>query len=140
MTDGRYSMIYNIAIIGAGQLGSRHLQGIVKSSNELRVYVIDPNENSLILAKKRYQEVCKSKTNIVSYHQQINALPKKIDIAIIATTSDIRRVIIENLLERVQVNYIILEKVVFQSVKDFKDIMELISIKKTQAWVNCARR
>ena len=140
MTDGHYNMIYNIAIIGAGQLGSRHLQGIAKSSKKLRVYVIDPNENSLILAKKRYQEVCKSKMNIVSYHQRINDLPNKIDIVIIATTSDIRRVVIESLLELVQVNYIILEKVVFQSVIDFKDIMEVISFNRIQAWVNCPRR
>ena len=81
------------------------MQGLAKASNKLRVYVVDPNEHSLILAKKRYQEVCKSKINIVSYHKSINDLPKKIDIVIIATTSDVRRVVIQNLVELVQVNY-----------------------------------
>ena len=35
-----------ICIIGAGQLGSRHLQALKNVSKVLRVYVVDPFEQS----------------------------------------------------------------------------------------------
>ena len=36
--------------------------------------------------------------------------------------------------------YLILEKVVFQSIQDFEDIIELLKINQIKAWVNCPRR
>ena len=36
-----------IMIIGAGQLGSRHLQGAIQSELALHVIVVDPFQNSL---------------------------------------------------------------------------------------------
>ena len=44
---------------------------------------------------------------------------ENIDIAIIATNSDITKFVIESLLEKIYVRYLILEKVVFQTVHDF---------------------
>ena len=66
---------YNIAIVGAGQLGSRHLQGLAKSSNQLRIYVVDPDNKALSLSEKRYLDVSKSEFNKVSYLQSIMDLP-----------------------------------------------------------------
>ncbi|MBC8146778.1 MAG: Gfo/Idh/MocA family oxidoreductase [Bacteroidetes bacterium] len=132
--------IYNIAVIGAGQLGSRHLQGLAKSSKEFQIYVIDPNENALILAKQRFEEVSKSTNSIVSYRQSMSDLPGTIDLAIIATTANVRRKIIENLLDKCSIKYLILEKVVFQKSEDFKPIQKRLLEKGVKAWVNCARR
>ena len=131
---------YKIAIIGVGQLGSRHLQGLAKSSKEFRIYVIDPNENALILAKQRYEEVSKSTNSIVSYHQSMNDLPDNFDLAIIATTANARRKIIVDLLDKCSINYLILEKVVFQKSEDFRPIQKLLLEKSVKTWVNCARR
>ena len=39
-------------IIGAGQLGSRHLQGLLKLTQEQVVYVLDPSNDSLSIAKQ----------------------------------------------------------------------------------------
>ena len=42
-----------IVIIGAGQLGSRHLQGIAQSSFDIAIEVIEPYETSRETAKVR---------------------------------------------------------------------------------------
>ena len=52
-------MIKSIAIIGGGQLGSRHLQGLAMSSKHYRINVVDPNKKALAIAKQRYFEVSK---------------------------------------------------------------------------------
>jgi hypothetical protein len=45
--------MYNIALIGAGQLGSRHLQGLAKIQFLSKIYVIDPDVQALELARDR---------------------------------------------------------------------------------------
>ena len=49
--------INNCLIIGAGQLGSRHLQGLVKYLGQLEIYVLDPSIDSLIIAQEREREI-----------------------------------------------------------------------------------
>jgi len=132
--------MYNISIIGAGQLGSRHLQGLAKSSKQFRIYIIDPNQKALIVAEQRFVKVSYYTKSIVSYHQNISELPEKLDVAIIATTANVRRKIIESLLDRCLVKNIILEKVVFQKSEDFLPIKKLLLEKEVKSWVNCTRR
>ena len=60
--------VYNIGLIGAGQIGSRHLQGLAKSTLQYKIYVVDPDEKSLSVAKIRYQEVSpKNTSNTVTF-------------------------------------------------------------------------
>ena len=46
----------NVAIIGAGQLGSRHLSSLALSVNDLEIQVVDPFQGSLEVAKSRFEE------------------------------------------------------------------------------------
>lgn len=46
--------MYKIAVIGAGQLGSRHLQGLKLSKLKSDIWVVDNNPNSLQIAQQRY--------------------------------------------------------------------------------------
>ena len=48
--------MYKIAVIGAGQLGSRHLQGLKLSKLKSDIWVVDNNPNSLQIAQQRYEE------------------------------------------------------------------------------------
>lgn len=132
---------YQITVIGAGSFGSRHLQGLTKINRDLSITVIDPNPNALDLAKQRYKEMPhNSHVRSIDYLESINNIDFDIDVAIIATTADIRRNVIENLLSRLIVKFLILEKVAFQSVQDFSDVFQLIKSRNSKAWVNCPRR
>ena len=105
-----------IVIIGSGQLGSRHLQALSLLDRPALIFVVDPNEDSLKLAEKRFLEISNAGNRIVDvkYCSSIDKIPNHIDLAIISTNSDIRRAIIENLLNCCRVNYLILEKVLFR--------------------------
>src|SRR4029077_20318051 len=58
----------------------------------------------------------------------------------IATSADVRRQVIEELLQRTRVRFFILEKVAFQSIPDFDAVMRLLKTKGAKAWVNCSYR
>ena len=130
-----------IALIGSGNIGVRHLQGLLKSEHILEIYIVDPNVNSLKNAKILFEQISNSdlKHN-VTYLKSIDKLPKKLHIVIIATTSIIRRRITEELLNSIRVVYLILEKIVFQNPKDFYSTQKLLLKNNTKAWINCPQR
>jgi len=127
--------------MGSGELGSRHLQGLSKIDKDVKITVVDPSSDSLELSQKRYKQM-PSNSNIhsVRFYKTLPRIGDKVDLAIISTNADVRRKVIESLLDKVQVNYLILEKVVFQSIEDFDEIMQKLSARKIKAWVNCPRR
>ena len=134
-------MVNQIAIIGAGQLGSRHLQGLTKSTKKLVISIVDPNKDSLNNSEKKYLDVENpSQINKISYHKNMNDLPDCIDVVIIATTASVRRIVVENLLSQTTVKYLILEKIVFQKSDDFIPIQNLLDKTGTKTWINCIRR
>lgn len=133
-----------IALIGAGQLGSRHLQALALLDFPVKIFVIDPFQKSLEVARSRFDEV--NETSLtknekeICYAETMGSLPDEIDIAIIATNADGRLEIIENLLSSVKVSHLILEKVVFNEMAHFSKAHSLFNEKKCNVYVNCTRR
>ncbi len=127
-----------IVLIGAGQLGSRHLQGVLKHPEDLNIFVIDSSQVSIKTCKERIAEV-DHKHNI-SFKNSVEDLPEFIDFAIIATNSDVRAKIIHNLLESKKVKNLLLEKVLFQRDSDYIAIDALLKETNTNTWVNHSRR
>src|SRR5688500_4752859 len=107
-----------IALIGAGQLGSRHLQALALLGRPARVTVVDPVESSLAAAKERFEQVAKGDVEAVFTRSFAN-LPKHVDGAVVATGADRRRKAIEDLLQQSTVGVALLEKVLFQRVEDY---------------------
>ena len=131
----------NIYIVGAGQLGSRHLQALKSVDTPLNITVIDPFPASLSTAKERYDSVPDGKhKHTIKYLEEIDKKPENIDLAIIPTSSNVRRTVIEKLLSYKKVKYFILEKLLFQNSKDYKEIGLLFKKHKSKAWVNCSMR
>ena len=134
-------MKYNVLIVGAGQLGSRYLQGLVGVGNKLDIYITDPNETALNIAVERWKDVGGDLSNH-SLNKSINfhEIPKSIDLVICATTANVRAGVVKEVLEHSRVKYWILEKVLAQSVSDVNSIVSHIERDGGIAWVNTPRR
>ena len=134
------SSVVKVLIIGAGQLGSRHLQGALKSSHKLLITIVDPSSDSLKLSKIRANEIelGNSETKI-KYMREIPK-NKNFNICIISTNANIRARVTQVLLVNCYTKHIIFEKILFQKEADFEIISKLIKKKNISAWVNCPRR
>jgi hypothetical protein len=131
----------NIAIIGAGQIGSRHLQALSQLNRITNIQIVDPNYKSLERARERFLQVQENKyVQKVEYLKNIKDLSNNLELVIIATSSDVRREVIEKLLLQKKVRYVILEKVLFQKIKDFAVVNDLLMRNNVKIWVNCPRR
>ena len=130
----------NISIIGAGQLGSRHLQGLMTAQTEMNIWVVDQSLDSLNTTKERCEQVSPITVKNVNYSKSIEELPTCLDLVIVATGSKPRASIVKALLEHSTVKYLVLEKFLFMRLSDFDEIANLLSEKNVKCWVNCPRR
>jgi predicted dehydrogenase len=132
--------VKKIYIIGAGQIGSRHLQALKLVNHPLDITVIDPAEKSLATAQQRYNDIRKRiSTKRIAFRRTI-ANTNQVDIAIIATNSDTRKGVIQKLLSASKPQHVILEKILFQNKDDYEIVDKLLKERGTKAWVNCVMR
>lgn len=127
-----------ILLIGAGQLGSRHLQALIKLQDPTSIIVVDPSLDSLNLTEERAKEVSGYERHQLSYRQDTKGLPE-IACAVVASSANVRRQIVEELLSVTNVHNLLLEKVLFQSAQDCIKIGELLKERKVNTWVNAPR-
>lgn len=136
MKPGRHE----VAIVGAGQLGRRHLEGLLKSTHSLSIHVVDPSG----LARQTVKEFLalrdakeRSPTRI---YESFDLLPEELDIAIIATTANQRLHVMERLASHCNVTHLILEKFLFNDSSYYPRAERIINQNRIRAWVNTPRR
>jgi len=125
-------------IIGAGQLGSRHLQGLLSFEEEQVIYVLDPSESSLKIAKDRSNEI--EFNHEVNYINDWDKIPEEFDLVIVATGANVRSKVVSKLLTTCNVHNLVLEKILFQDIESYSHIRKLIRKTNTSTWVNHPRR
>ena len=130
-----------IAVIGIGNLGLRHMESLVKSLSKFELFAVEPDEFNRNKAIKYFKEVAQKQTvQQVSFLQKVKELPAEMDVVIIATGANGRLKVISELLTSKKVSAIILEKVLFQKISDYKECSELLEQSNTIAFVNCPMR
>lgn len=130
----------DIAVIGTGRLGARHLQALTRLPAEHRLWAVDPSPERTASARTIWTESALPTSPSVTWVSHLSELPSELAVAIVATSADVRRVLVEDLLGRCRVEHLVLEKVLFQSTGDYAPMLETITRATTTAWVNCPRR
>ncbi len=134
-------MTKKIALIGAGQLGSRHLQALALLEVPAQISVIDPSESGLELARERFAQVEGHQRHELVLLSSLDILKEKeLDLVVVATNSAVRHKIVMNLLTNFQVSYLVLEKFLFQRIADYSEVGERLKETGTRCFVNCPRR
>lgn len=134
-------MVFKIVLIGAGNLGSRHLQALKLTQREIEITVCEPNKEARNIAQKRYDEYpynpCIKKIFFVDDYRKLS---EDQDLVIVATSAQERYEIAYWCIDNLKIKYLLLEKVVFQEIKHLENIEKKLKQKEIKAWVNCPRR
>lgn len=131
--------MFKIKIIGAGQLGSRHLQALKAVRHPLDIQVIDPSAASLQVAKERYDAVSTEQAHQITFSTSLDRTDGT-DVAIVATNSDVRREALESLFDASKTKLLVIEKLLFNQRADFAVIENKLAHTGAKAWVNCPMR
>lgn len=122
-----------VALIGLGNIGSRHLQGLARCRSALGIRLVDPSPEAIVRAKQRWAEVDGERTD----HVFLEDDSAHYDVAIVATAADHRRTVIEELAARATVGTWIVEKPIAQRIADVDRLDALVG---SSAWINTPRR
>jgi hypothetical protein len=133
-------MSNTIFVVGAGNLGSRHLQGLTKVERPLDIYVYDPSPDSLRVARERYDAVRTRSDITLTMLDSIADAPSEIDVAIVATTANVRLQVLRQIVGVLNIKNLLLEKVLFQDLHDYEEAAALLGDAAPTTWVNCAQR
>jgi predicted dehydrogenase len=128
-----------ILLVGVGGIGFRHFQSLTEIRVKAKLILVDINQEALNNAEEYYKTI--SNDNItIEYSTTINSFSENIDLAIIASSSLARRSIIEEILQKATVSYMVLEKFLFPKKEDFLAIGSLLEEHNIKTYVNCPRR
>lgn len=128
-----------IAIIGAGQLGSRHLQALRAIDTPLEIHVVEPSATSSQVARERYEATPSAAAHRIHFYADPESAGP-LDLAIVATNSNVRRAVVEKLLDACGARMLVLEKLLFTQHADYGAVEGRLASAGAQAWVNCPMR
>ena len=132
-------MKIKILLIGCGNIGFRHLEGLLKTNLDLDIYIIEKSKVKILeQSKKIKNKNFKNKT--VTFSNNFLLKNIKFDLVICATTSFERYELLRKLILKFKFSKIIIEKLAFQNILDFNKSIKLFKKNKVYCWVNCPRR
>lgn len=125
-----------IAIIGVGQLGSRYVEGLLKSPSPVEIWLQDPLIRS-VNDFNSWTNLYKFKTNthFLKIESFYNKIPNHFDLVISATTSDVRFESLSKFLNKKTFDYLILEKPLTTKFGDLVKLKNLVE-RSSGCWVN----
>ena len=130
-----------LLIIGAGQLGSRHLQSLKKLSRDVSIQVVEPSQGAIARARQRYSELPDNpRIRQLQFLPSVGEVSGDIDLCIVATGADVRFEVTRQLIDRGEVRNILFEKVLFQRPEHYEAMKTLLAGRGMKAWVDCSRR
>ncbi len=129
-----------VTVIGAGTIGSRHLQALKAVAEPMRIEILDPDPANLQVARERYAQASGSTAHRVEFLAAPHPRGSAYEIAIVSTTSGSRKAAIEELLARAEVRHLLLEKILFTQPEAYASIPALLKQRGSSAWVNCCMR
>ena len=129
-----------ITLIGCGNIGSRHLQAIVKLKESIIIEIVEPDLKAQKLAQLRLNEIKYNKSrHTFFWYKSLSKIKNKSDLVIVATNSKGRINLIEKLLCLDHKRFIV-EKIVCQSSEEYKKLLFLFKKFHAKGWVNTNRR
>ena len=121
-------------IVGFGGMGCRHAQSLIDANSDSLVYIFEPNDKIYESNLDLIGQSMNNKVHRLSNFDQINF---KIDFCVVATSSEPRFEILMELLDY-EIPHFLVEKVVFQSDSQFKNLKK--SLGREKIFVNFVNR
>ena len=128
-----------ITLVGCGNIGSRHLQALIKLQDKITINVVEPRTEAQKIAKSLIHKEKVKNLPTINWFQNISQINQKSDLVIIATNSKGRFDLISQLLERGN-NRFLIEKMVCQSKSEYTKLILKMKKNKAKSWINTPRR
>ncbi|MXN65580.1 hypothetical protein GR183_11765 [Stappia sp. GBMRC 2046] len=130
-----------VALIGCGNIGRRHLQALAAANRPMQIFIQEPDLDARDAAVELITGVRRLEFEFMNSAREVSeASDGSLDLAIIATGANVRKVALAQLLDSVRPRTVLLEKVLLTSERDLQEVGHILSDLGVNAYVNCGRR
>ena len=123
-------------VVGCGGIGSRHLQALCKIDIPVKIFAVDTSEKSLKNAQILTNEIINSNIKSIQFSKELPDDIDFIDLCIISTSSNVRLTVLKKLVSKYTIKNLILEKVLFQSIRELDEAKYIINKENIKSWIN----
>jgi hypothetical protein len=125
--------MYKIVIVGFGSIGYRYYEAINRIQiPNIKIFIVDKKIISIMKKNNLITKYIKTSNNL-------NFIPKKVDLCIISTTCQNRHILLKKIISKSDFKNLILEKPLTQSPEELHELNNILKQKKN-IWVNTDRR
>ncbi|MCH4269930.1 MAG: hypothetical protein LKF80_16190 [Brevundimonas sp.] len=124
-------------LIGLGNIGFRHLQGLEPLSTQIALDGMDSSDAALERARSQWAEYADSEGR---FAESLSGLGGDARVVILATPADGREALIETVLSDRKVGAMMIEKVAFNARESFTHVASRLETAGVEGVVNCPRR
>ena len=124
----------NLAIIGCGEIGQRHLESVLNLDFKMKIFLVD--KSAICLEKCKQISLKKKKLNSFYFVTSVDEIEEDFDFVIVATNSENRFSVLKELYRSKAPKFIILEKFLFNKLSYFDEAKKLFQLSDTKVWVN----
>ena len=108
--------MYNILVIGTGQLGRRHIEGLTSSKHELNIFAYDQDLEALHECNKHFNGINPQKNKSLGIETEIKSFKNKsLDLVIVATPATNRPDLLKQYFLNIDSRFWLIEKPISQS-------------------------
>jgi predicted dehydrogenase len=129
-----------ILLVGAGQIGSRHLQALASIPDVAEVVAVDPDPQARDRALARWREIAGHAGKTITFHSEFGALKaERYDLAVLATSAPGRLDLLRRVVD-LGVRRVLSEKLLFQSVAQLDRALTLCDARDVTVYPNYVYR
>lgn len=126
-----------LLLIGLGNIGFRHLQGLEPLAAQVSLDGMDPSQAALDRSRTQWSAYPGSEGRFAQALSDVDGDPA---VVILATPADGREALIEAVLADRKVGAMVIEKIAFNARASFPRMISLLEARGVRAMVNCPRR
>lgn len=126
-----------ILLVGLGNIGYRHLQGLGQIKDRVRLWAVDQDGGARERAVAEWRRLG---GELGGVFETLDGVSAAADVCVLATPARGRLRLLEQVLLHVAGDAVVLEKVAFLSMAEMRDAGVLFEANGKRAFVNCARR
>jgi len=125
--------MFKIAIVGFGSIGSRYFEAINKIKIlKIKFFIVDKKIKTIIKNQKLSGK-------FINVSDNLNIIPKKVDLCIISTTCQNRHALLKKIIDKSKFKNLILEKPLTQSPNELLALDNILK-EVENVWVNTDKR
>lgn len=130
-----------VLLVGCGEIGSRHLQAVVKLPQVREIDIVDPRPEALALGRARVAEVADRQSSMaLRWLSSLEHASRGGDLCIMATQANGRGQLVRDIADGLGYRAFLLEKIVAQSIREMEELIAYTKLHGLSAWVNFKTR